>query len=305
MNILAIANLRSGLGDPGLYQLARDLGEGGAELTVRFVNERRSIKHLVRDAAEYDRVLAIGGDGTISSVLYELRNTGIPVAVYPAGTANLFARNLGLPADPSALAALVLDGTPTVLDLGELDVDGGIGFFVMAGVGFDAALIDGARELKPVIGEGAYILAAVQNLQPTVATFVLTLDGRRIVTEGIAVMLVNLARIQFDLAVTHGSDAQDGLLEVVILKPTSVAGLIPAVWAALLDRIGNHAARPGLEIHTAREIEIVAAPALPLQYDGETLPATTPLTARVLPGAALVITPEGGLPTDVYTPPES
>ncbi|MHB1340525.1 MAG: diacylglycerol/lipid kinase family protein [Coriobacteriia bacterium] len=300
MNILAIANLRSGLGDPGLDELARELGGLGAELTVRFLSERSALKHLLRDASEYDRVLAIGGDGTISAVLYELRNTGIPVAVYPAGTANLFARNLGLPPDPAGLAALALNGTPTRLDLGELDIDGGTGFFVMAGAGFDAALIDGARELKPVIGEGAYILAAVQNLQPTVATFLLTLDGRQIATEGIAVLLVNLARLQFDLDVIHGSDAQDGLLEVVILKPTSVAGLLPAVWAALLDRIGSHAARPGLEVHTAREIEVVTAPPLCLQYDGEVLPATTPFRARVLPGAAMVVMPRGGLPRDVY-----
>lgn len=300
MNMLAIANLRSGIGDPGLYELASELGRQGAELTVRFLSDRADLTHLLRDADEYDRVLAIGGDGTISAVLYALRNTGIPVAVYPAGTANLFARNLGLPADPISLATLALTGTPTRLDLGELDVDGGTGFFVMAGAGFDAALIDGARELKKVIGEGAYILAAVQNMQPTVATFVMTLDGRRLVTEGIAVILVNLARIQFDLAVTHGSDAQDGLLEVVVVKPTSVAGLLPAVWAALLDRIGTHAARPGLEIMTASEIEIVTAPPLPLQYDGEVLPAVTPFRARVLPGAATIITPEGGLPRDVF-----
>lgn len=300
MNILMIANLRSGLGDPGLYDFVRVLGENRAEVTLRFLSESAELRHLLRDASTYDRVVAAGGDGTVSSIVYALRSTGIPVMPYPAGTANLIAHNLRMPIDPTELAHLALEGTPVALDIGELDVDGGVGFLMMAGAGFDADLVDRARELKPVIGEGAYLLAAIQNLQPTVSTFFITLDGRQIVTEGIAVMLVNLARIQFDLSVTHGSDAQDGLLEVVVLKTRNVAGLIPAVWAALLDRLGDHTARPGLEIHTAREILIRAEPAMPVQSDGDLLAVRTPFSARVLPAAALIVLPSGALPCDAY-----
>lgn len=300
MNILMIANLRSGLGDPGLYDFVRVLGENGAEVTLRFLREGADLRDLLRDVSTYDRVVAAGGDGTVSSIAYALRSTGIPVMPYPAGTANLIAHNLSMPADPTELAHLALEGTPVAVDIGELDVDGGVGFLMMAGAGFDADLVDKARELKPIIGEGAYLLAAIQNLQPTVSTFFITLDGRQIVTEGIAVMLVNLARIQFDLSVTHGSDAQDGLLEVVVINTRSVAGLIPAVWAALLDRLGDHTARPGLEIHTAREILIRAEPALPVQSDGDILAVRTPLSARVLPAAALIVLPSGALPCDAY-----
>lgn len=300
MNILVIANLRSGPGDPGLYDFVRELGEHGTEVTLRLLRENGDLSHLLRDATEYDRVVAVGGDGTVSSVVYALRGTGIPVMPYPAGTANLIAHNLRMPIDPTDLARLALEGTPVALDIGELDVDGGVGFLMMAGAGFDADLVEKARDLKQLIGEGAYLLAAIQNLQPTVSSFFLTLDGREIVTEGIAVMLVNLARIQFDLSVTHGSDAQDGLLEVVVLKTRSVAGLLPAVWAVLLDRLGEHTSRPGLEIHSAREISIRAEPPLPVQSDGDLLECRTPISARVLPGAALVVLPADALPRDAY-----
>ncbi len=305
MNILMIANLRSGLGDSGLYDFVRVLGEHGAEVTLRFLREGADLQHLLRDAPTYDRVVAAGGDGTVSSIVYALRSTGIPVMPYPAGTANLIAHNLRMPVDPTELAHLALEGTAVALDIGELDVDGGVGFLMMAGAGFDADLVDRARELKPIIGEGAYLLAAIQNLQPTVSTFFITLDGRQVVTEGIAVMLVNLARIQFDLSVIHGSDAQDGLLEVVVLNTRSVAGLIPAVWAALLDRLGDHTARPGLEIHSAREIVIRAEPALPVQSDGDLLTIRTPFSARVLPAAALVVLPSDALPCDAYSATEA
>ncbi|TDB39710.1 MAG: diacylglycerol kinase [Actinobacteria bacterium] len=303
MNLLMLANLRAGLGEPMLYEYVRELGELGAEVTLRFMREESDLAHLLRDARDYDRVVAAGGDGTISSVAYALRNTGIPLVPYPSGTANLFAHNIGLPREPHELAAMTMNGVPVALDIGELDHAGGVGFLMIAGAGFDAALIEGARELKPMLGEGAYLLSAAQNLQPTVATFILRLDGRRVATEGIAVLIVNLAKIQFDLSVTHGSDAQDGMLEVVVVKTRSVAGLLPAVWAALLDRLGEHAARPGLEIHTAREIEIVSEPPLPLQSDGEIIDCRTPFTARVLPGAVMIVLPGDALPVDSFPAP--
>ncbi len=255
-----VANMRSGWGDQGLYAFVRALGESGAEVTLRFLNEGADVSHLVRDADHYDKVVAAGGDGTVSAIAYELRSTGVPILAYPAGTANLLARNLKMPLDPEALADLTMNGVAVDIDLGEILTGEGTaderrsGFVIIAGAGFDAAVMDGARELKPVIGEGAYIISAIQNLQPTVSEFEITLDGDRIKTTGIAVLLVNLARIQFDLSVTHNSDARDGLFEVVIVKTRSVAGLIPAVWAALLDRVGHHPARPALEIHTASNI---------------------------------------------------
>ncbi|MDO9556225.1 MAG: diacylglycerol kinase family protein [Coriobacteriia bacterium] len=295
MNILMVANMHSGWGDPGLYSFVRDLGEAGTEVTLRFLNEDADTAQLVRDADHYDRVVAVGGDGTVSSIAYALRGTGIPIVAYPAGTANLLARNLKLPLEAHELATLTLEGTVVHIDLGELITAEGTaeeqrsGFVIMAGAGFDANVMEGARELKSVIGEGAYIISAIQNLQPTVADLELELDGEKIKTQGIAVLFVNLARIQFDLSVTHSSDATDGLLEVVIVKTKSIAGLIPAVWAALLDRMGHHPARPALEIHTARHIRVLADPALPLQADGDALSRLTPVVARVLPGAATFV----------------
>ncbi|MRS11608.1 MAG: diacylglycerol kinase [Actinobacteria bacterium] len=306
MNVLMVTNLRSGFGDSGLYEYVRELGSHRVEVTMRFLDDGADLHHLLRDASAYARVVAAGGDGTVSAVAYALRDTGIPVLAYPAGTANLLARNLRLPVDPIDLAVATIAGRTVTIDLGELTLparDGRTGrrrgFSIAAGAGFDAKLIEAAQPLKASLGEGAYIIGAMQNLVPTVSKFTLTLDGKVVETEGIAVMLMNLARIQFDLAVTHGSDAQDGLLEVVIVKPASPAALLPTVWAALLDRLTEHPKRPGLEIHTASAVEVVAQPRLPIEYDGEMLDATTPFSARVLPRAAtMIVSEESPLPRD-------
>jgi diacylglycerol kinase family enzyme len=303
MNILMLANLRAGLGSPVLYDYVQALGERGGEVTLRFIREGSDLSYLLRDVSEYDRVVASGGDGTVSSVAYALRNTGIPLMLHPTGTANLFAHNVGISGDAFELARLTIEGIPVAIDLGELDHGDGVGFLMIAGAGFDASIIDRARDLKPLLGEGAYFVAAAQNLQPTVATFILRLDGRQIMTEGIAVMLVNLSHIQFDVPLTHGSDAQDGILEVVVVKTRSVAGLLPAAWAAILDRLGQHSERPGLEIYSAKEIEIISEPRLPVQSDGDIITRITPLRARVLPGAATIVLPGGLLPKDTPSAP--
>jgi diacylglycerol kinase family enzyme len=308
LNILIIDNPRSGFGDLGLLDFVRELGTHHAEVTIRALVEDADIEDLLRDADSFDRVIAAGGDGTVSAVAYALRDSGIPLLAYPAGTANLIARNLRLPFDTTELAQATMAGRTISIDIGELTVPAGagrtaltLGFAIAAGVGYDASVMEAAQGLKPTLGEGAYIVGALQNLAPTVARFTIDLDDQTIETEGIAVLLVNLARIQFDLDVAHGSNAQDGLLEVVVLKTKTAAGLLPAVWAALLDRLQDHPKRPGLEIHTASHVRINAEPALPLEYDGEILPVATPVSARVLPLAAtFIVTEDNPLPRDAY-----
>jgi diacylglycerol kinase family enzyme len=295
VRILIVVNLRSGQGDAGLYEYVRELGKTGSELTMRFLGPESDLPHALRDAADYDRIVAAGGDGTVSGVCHKVAGSGVPVLPYPAGTANLFALNMRLPADPHELARLTVAGNVRDVDLGEITYGAGDrrGFVVAAGAGFDANIMKSADRLKSTLGTAAYLVGALQNLTPKVARFKLTIDGESIESEGIAALVMNVARIQFDLALTHTSDPSDGILEVVIVRTRNVPGLIPTVWGAFLDRFvqkPGHAA--GLEVHSGRDIVIEAEPALALQYDGEVLPATTPLAVRILPGATRVVVPD-------------
>jgi diacylglycerol kinase family enzyme len=294
VRVLVIDNPRSGQGDAGLYAFVRELVARGAEVVVRPMPPGVPPPELLGDAASFQRVVSGGGDGTTSTLAYALRDSGLPILAYPAGTANLLPLNLGLPYDPAALARLTLEGPVRKTDLGEITVgdEPPVGFAIMAGAGFDAAVMQGAAELKSTLGVGAYFLSVMGNLMPTVADFRIWLDGELLATDGIAVIVVNFAKIQFDLSVTHESDATDGLLEVAVIRTRHVAGLIPTVWQALLDRLGTMPERSGLEIHQAREIRVESEPPLPLQYDGEYVGTQTPFSARVLSGAATFVMPE-------------
>lgn len=301
MRVLAIVNSRAGQSDAGLYEFLRVMGSTGVDITLRFIVPGSTMRDLVRDAGEFDRVIAAGGDGTVSSVCYALRDVDVPILVYPAGTANLLALNLTMPLDPAELARIALSDSIIDLDLGELTI--GVpgdparrheGFVVVAGAGFDAAIMEGAQELKGSIGVAAYLVAALQNIAPTVSRFRLELDGETVETEGIAVLVANVARLQFDLAITHDSDPTDGRFEVVVLRTRNAIELLPAVWTAIVDRTTGlrPAKTAGIEVHSASHIRIEADPPLPIQYDGEITSGITPFEAQVLPGRARLLVPE-------------
>jgi len=311
MRVLVLNNLGAGQGDAGLYDYVRELSHAGAEVTLRPLSAKGDLEHALRDAEDHDRVVAAGGDGTVSATARALRGTGIPVLPYPAGTANLIALNLKVPLDPARLAEAAMHGRLLRTDLGEMAFDSRneavdverrrrprtgakahIGFTGIAGAGFDADIMEGARDLKGVLGAGAYLVSAMRNIEPTMSSVRLNLDGRRIETEAIAVLLVNFGTIQFDIAVTHDSDGTDGLLEVVVIKARYVTELLPAVMAAMLDRIVDFPDRSQvIDTYRARRIEVASEPQLPLQADGETLGASTPFTAKVLPLAATWVVP--------------
>lgn len=298
MRVLVITNKRStGRGVSSAF--VSNLLGADAEVTLREFRAETSMVSLLRDADAYDRVVAGGGDGTAASVAYALRDTQIPLTVFPGGTANLLSMNLRLPNDPASLAAATLSDRTLRADLVEVtyeDPSGAerrFGSAVMAGAGFDAAMVASAEGLKPMLGPAAYLLSAAGNILPSESRFELELDGDTVETRGIGVVLVNFAKIQFDLAVAHNSDPRDGAMEVVVLRAKSSLGLIPTVWAAILDRISDFPDRPGLEVYRARRVKVKADPPLPMQYDGESVDGKTPFSAIVLPGAALFTVAEG------------
>ena len=294
MRILVIVNTLSGGGDAGLYDYVRVLGASGAEITLRFCDRSGSLEDHVRDARLFDRVVSAGGDGTASALCYALRNSRIPILAYPAGTANLLAENIGMPIEPRQLAETTLNGYQVAFDLGEIELSTPVsgvsaksGFAVMAGAGYDASLMESAQPFKASMGAAAYLFAAVSNLAPTAAHFDIVLDGDEVVTDGIAVLIVNFGRLQFDLPLASGADPRDGLFEVTVIRTRNIAGLFPALMAGLAgaDEI------PGIDVYPAARVSVRATPPLPIQYDGEVVDAVTPFEARVLPHATTLLIP--------------
>lgn len=291
MKLLIVNNTSSGYGDGAIYDYIRMVAHDGDEHCIRYTDGTTDIASLLDDAEEFDAVVAAGGDGTIASVSYALAYTGVPILPFPAGTGNLLANNLNAPYEPHALAKLTQSMKTLDFDLGEIQVgDIRKGFGIMAGAGYDATIMHDAMPAKKTLGAIAYFQAAITNALPQKSLITLNIDGRTIETEGLGVLLVNFPRIQFEIPITHGTDARDGAFDIAILKAENAFGLIPALIAGILDRDGTRPDRTdSMEIHSGRNVEVFADPPLQIQYDGEVPGLTTPFSARILDGAARFI----------------
>jgi YegS/Rv2252/BmrU family lipid kinase len=238
-------------------------------------------------AAGVDLVLACGGDGTVTACAAGLAGSGTPMAVVPAGTGNLLARNLGLPLEAGAALTVALAGVNRELDVG---VANGQPFLVMAGLGLDARMLDSASEpLKKKLGWVAYAVAGLRHLRARPMRVTLTADGgapeqRR----ASAIIAGNVGRLQGGLALLPGAAPDDGQLDVVILTATGWAGWL-AVGAQVLLRRGS--ARGPVTRAAFRELRIDADRDYLWELDGEVMGSTRQLEIAIQPERLLVRVP--------------
>lgn len=239
-------------------------------------------------AAGADLVLACGGDGTVMECVTGIAGTGVPLALLPAGTGNLLALNFGIPLTAPAAIEVALHGERRRIDVGTV---GDQRFAVMAGMGFDAAMLrDAPARLKHLIGWPAYVLSGLVNLlRSPLADFVVHLDGQPpLHRTGRGVLVANVGRLQGGIAMLAGALGDDGLLEVAVLKPRTVLD-----WARLAGRVVTRRARDSAQLETwaAARVTVDSDRPLALELDGEVRPEARRLEVGILPGALTLCVP--------------
>lgn len=296
MRFLIIHNPASGPKSDEILAFVHALALPGDEVAMRFIGEGMEADDATADARDFDRVVVSGGDGTVAGALDGLRDTGVPVLVFPSGTANLFFNNIGNAPDTAALAEACRAGRTAKVDMGELfwkDDAGEVrrhGFVIIAGSGFDATIMEKAQPAKRDIGEVAYFLSALSTLEPQVAHFTIEHDGEVDELDGISCMLANTSVIQNGINLFPGCRMDDGLLDIAVIEPAGLVQLLPTLIAGVIDPAGTGLGRPQFTMFQAREVKITCTPSLGMQFDGELIPSNTGVFgARVLPGCLDVI----------------
>lgn len=299
MRSLLIHNIDSGFGSNAIFEFERELLKRGDEIVVRSPAQGTSVSSLLNDAEDFDLVVISGGDGTVTNALYALRNRSVKTCIFPSGTANLLFNNLGNATEPTVIASTCREGHFRPLDLGELTwttEDGTShtrGFGMMSGIGFDAQLMQSAEDGKHSIGEAAYFAAVLANLNPTVATFTITVDGVIHTRKGISCIVCNAATIQGDINILPGCRMDDGKLDVMVLATTDAVGLALPILAGIIDPLGEIIGRPNIEHFSGKEIVIESSVPLPIERDGDALgQMVRGYHARCLPSSNLIAVDE-------------
>lgn len=295
--VLVIQNPRSGGGKSeevqNIRKFCNQLRSQGVQVMIRLIEDQIPISHYVQDIKTFDAVVAAGGDGTISSLAYAVRYQNVPILAYPAGTANLIAQNLDLPKDPYELAQILLTAKPVHVDMGEVETTGHKrGFCMLAGTGIDAAMIRDSEEFKEKFGPMAYVLGALKQFSPVTHDFQLTLDGKTRLFRGIGVMVANFGMANYRLPIIDNISPSDGHLTVILISGDHLLRLFPNLIDSLRVRfkLGDPLFDDNLEVIEAKTVTVRCTSPLPLQYDGELLPDTTPFSAHTLPAAVSFLT---------------
>lgn len=259
-----------------------------------------------------DVVIAVGGDGTARTVASAVSGTGHALGIIPIGTGNLFARNMGVPVDDidAALTVATSHGSRLV-DMGRLTLldhpedDHGHAFLIIAGIGFDAAMIDDTNpELKANISWLAYFVGGVKNLFAPKFRGTLTVtsaDGSTHTIKNLdfrTVMAGNCGQIPM-FSLMPAASYDDGLLDFEIIDTTG--GILG--WANLFGDvvhqtiIGKPEQNPLSTNSTIEQVQGVSAeitlekPAK-AQVDGDMLPETKHIRFSVDHRALIVRVPD-------------
>ncbi|MCI0999770.1 lipid kinase [Ochrobactrum sp. C6C9] len=208
-------NARNGKGFGGAMRT--ELERGGLELFEHQPREGETISDVISRERDHDLVVIGGGDGSLNAAAKGLMETRMPLAILPLGTANDFARTVGIPADPVEAARQIATYKVHPIDLGEVN---GHLYFNVASIGFSAELAQQlSADAKNKWGKLGYgIVAARILMRSELFTAYLEHDG---ITEKIKTLQVSVGNGKFyggGMAVEKDAAIDDGKLDFYSLE---------------------------------------------------------------------------------------
>jgi diacylglycerol kinase (ATP) len=238
------------------------------------------------DPGRYDLLVVAGGDGTINEAINGLGDRRLPLAILPLGTANVLAAELGLGADPDAIARTIVLGVARPVTVG---IANGRRFVLMAGAGFDALVVATVNlDVKRRLGKAAYALAILRQL------LVCGFPGYRVTLDGVAheaasVLVANAHFYGGRFVAAPAADLQSPSLEVGLFERSGRAAAIGYALALLLGWLRH---LKSYRVLAARRIEIEGPAGEPVQADGDVI-ARLPVVIEALPAALELVFPPG------------
>ncbi|MFD6176786.1 MULTISPECIES: diacylglycerol/lipid kinase family protein [unclassified Isoptericola] len=266
-------------------------------------------RQALADGAEV--VVAAGGDGTVRAVAEALAGTGRPMGLIPVGTGNLLARNLDLPlTSVTDAVAVVLGGTDRAIDVGRArvteyaadaevpdDRDRAHIFLVIAGLGFDAAMVaDADDQLKAKVGWVAYFVAGARHLHGRRMRATIRLDdGEAVEARLRSIMVGNCGRLPGGITLLPDAVIDDGELDVAAIDTRGgLAGWAQLFGEVVAQGLGVRNDLPGkigrIDHTRARRAVIRVDDGEQAQVDGDPLGMAVELETWVEPGALVVRT---------------
>jgi len=256
---------RSGSSRRRLGRVVAALERRGCAVVLRRVAPASGdAERLAREAeADFDIIVAAGGDGTLNAVVNGMEAAPRPIALLPFGTANVLAREIGLPRDPERLADLIAAAPARPIWPGRV---GDRLFLTMASSGFDAETVAAVNSrLKRHTGRLAFAWAILVCLwRYRACELCVRVDG---VDHRAAAVIAAKGRLYAGpYVIAPRADLAEPILDLVLFQRSGRLAVLRYLGALLLGRLPR---RRDIVLLRSREAFASAAKAVPVQADGE------------------------------------
>lgn len=287
--VLLVYNPAAGRGRTRLGDILRRLESHGCAVTLRETAGPGDASRIVRTAGEgYNVVAVAGGDGTINEAANGLVDLPNPpaLAIIPFGTANVLAWEIGLGTDAARTARTIAEGQPLEVHTGLVN---GRRFLMMAGVGFDAAVVASVDSgVKRMFGKGAYVWRMiVEMFRYDYPVFTVTVDGVVYRVASAVVAKGHFYGGQFICA--PAASLTDPSFEICLFLR---GGRWHVLRYSVALALGRLSALPTFRVVRGHDVKIEGPVGAPVQADGE-LAAELPATIRVSPQRLNLLYPCG------------
>ncbi len=269
------------------------LEQSGCEVEVFKTSGRGDAQREASGVSDgYSAVVAMGGDGTINEVVHGLLDSGrdVPVGLIPLGTANVLARELGVPLDYKQACHVIAGGNTRRIDVAR---DEKRHFVLMAGIGFDAEVVRiieaGRRGSISVFAYAMPILKTFWNYN--YPRFSVEVDGRSLGEASGSMFISNARRYTSPLVITNKARVDDGELDVLIFRESGRLKMLKYTLGILFWRADWFS---DVTYVTGKEIRVTLldeTKELAYQIDGD-LGGTVPQKFSVVPAALSVLVPD-------------
>lgn len=295
MRAAMVVHPASGLGRAGriagtVADRLRTVVDDLVTVEANTVEDSHRLMHKARDAG-LDLLVVVGGDGSAHQGVQFCADTGVTLAVIPAGTGNDLARTLaGTPEEPldatDRLVKAIAAGETRTIDLGR--VDGGPWFAGVLCAGFDSAVNERANRMRWPSGPRRYDLAILAELAKLRAgRLIVEADGERTELDATQIAVGNIPFYGGGIPICPAADPSDGLFDVTLVRRASRFDLVKMLPGL---RSGNHVHHPMVTTSRTTKIRIGEANGWVAYADGERI-GPLPVEVTCVPNALKVVGP--------------
>ena len=289
MNVSLVVNPAAGNNASLSIDTIKSLLQKKASLSTLITEKQGDAFEFAKGLINKDRIIVAGGDGTINEVINGLLSSEdsetreIPLSIIPMGTANVLAKELGIPEDIDGAVNRIFSGSAKKISLGRIN---GRYFSLMAGIGFDAETVLGVKKdfIKKISGKLAHVVSGLKVLMRYNPSLVKIITGEKEI-EGYTAIIGNAKCYGGFNYVTPLASLTDNKLDICVFKGKSKLDLLRFVSGVLRQK---HLDFQDVEYLNASAQEIKSDSKVHVQIDGEYF-GTLPVKIVVVSGAVSLV----------------